>query len=451
MNDTHDFFSLFREDIHSIQGPWDGACYIRFEKFVETGLDILKLINSYDISELLYFKDKNSINQFGGIGSTHVIRAGTPEEALPKIHSLLDIDKRIRLFGGFSFSFDVPVSREWEGFNNCRFTLPLIEIQKRDHGHLITLNYYSEKNVSAGEIISLLTEKVKFIDSKFSGKGHESRFEGTGEKFIPDKTEWIKIIDRALDKIKADKIEKIVLSRKKIITSRNSWDLYSILNKLDRLKEESFLFFYKIDNDLAFLGRSPERLFKIKDGEFIVESIAGTRPRGATPADDKRLEDELMNSPKELEEHRIVSRFIKERMDNFCSEVHVRIDEKILKLHNLQHIITLFSGKVRGEVDFLKIINTFHPTPAVGGHPRDSVYRLIPELEPFHRGWYAGPIGWLRRDEGNFAVAIRSALINGKDLHIFAGAGIVKQSDPLEEWNETDNKMDNYLKGLGDL
>jgi menaquinone-specific isochorismate synthase len=453
MTDIPIYSELFKEEIDTlkIESADRKHFFARLEKEVPGPVDIIKLITSYNIPELLYFKDKNSLYQFGGLGNTLVIKADTPVTAFPGIEEILSLNKNFRLFGGFGFSNYSVISDEWKGFNNCRFTLPLVEIHKRKENYFVILNYYSNVEKEISEIRNELREKLRAIDNGVTKSAHEHCYDPENEILVPNREKWGVMIESALEKINTGEIEKIVLSRKKVVRNRCHWDLYSILNKLNHLHEESFLFFYKIDDNLAFTGRSPERLFKLKKNELTVESIAGTRPRGKNPDEDRMWEEELLNSPKELEEHRIVSRFIKERMDRFCKNVEEKETEVILKLQNLQHIMTLYAGEADENINLLDLINSFHPTPAVGGHPKESIQRLIPQLEPFQRGWYAAPIGWVRKGEGNFAVGIRSALITGKDLHIFAGAGVVKQSRPDEEWNETDNKMDNFLKGIGEL
>ncbi len=453
MEEIPRYSELFKEEIDTLEIENGDKKHfsVRLEKEIPGPVDIIKLITSYDIPELLYFKDKNSLYQFGGLGNTLVIKADTPENAFPRIEEILSLNKNLRLFGGFGFSNYSQISDEWKGFNNCRFTLPLVEIHKRKERYFVILNYYSNQMRDIPEVRKELREKLAAIDSGITDRSHIHSYDPESEILIPGKEKWTAMINSALEKINSGDIEKIVLSRKKIVKNRLKWNLYAILNKLNMLAEESFLFFYKIDDTLAFMGRSPERLFKLKKNELTVESIAGTRPRGKTEEEDRKWEEELLNSPKELEEQRIVSRFIRERMDRFCKNVEVRENEVILKLQNLQHIKTLFAGEAVDNINLLDLISSFHPTPAVGGHPKEAIQRLIPRLEPFQRGWYAAPIGWVRKGEGNFAVGIRSALINGRDLHIFAGAGIVKQSNPHDEWKETDNKMDNFLKGIGEL
>ena len=136
-------------------------------------------------------------------------------------------------------------------------------------------------------------------------------------------------------------------------------------------------------------------------------------------------------------------------MIRLCSETQTGMAEKVLKLDKVQHLVTRFWGTPRNGISPFESLLTLHPTPAVGTHPPEAS-GLIDELEPFERGWYAGPIGWMNQTAAEFVIAIRSALINHNELHVFAGAGIVEQSDPEREWQEIDDKMANFSFVSGD-
>jgi len=222
------------------------------------------------------------------------------------------------------------------------------------------------------------------------------------------------------------------------------WNPDALLRALAGIQEESFTFFYQVDEGVAFLGRSPERLFRLEDGRIYAEAIAGTRSRGRNDFDDRRLEAELLGSAKEVQEHRFVSGFIESRMRRYCSHVRKECVEDVLKLKNVQHILTRFAGSGCWHESPLAIAAAFHPTPAVGGVPQERILELLRKSEPFARGWYAAPIGWMTKIAADFAVGIRSALVHGKHLHIFAGAGIVTRSNSRAEWDETEKKMDHF-------
>ncbi len=121
----------------------------------------------------------------------------------------------------------------------------------------------------------------------------------------------------------------------------------------------------------------------------------------------------------------------------------------ILKLNHLQHLYNQLTGQLKEHIDDGDIINELHPTPAVGGFPREAALEQIGWLEPFDRGWYAAPVGWISEDAAEFVVAIRSGLVAGQQLHLYSGAGIVEGSSPSKEWEEIENKISNFIKTLG--
>ena len=135
-------------------------------------------------------------------------------------------------------------------------------------------------------------------------------------------------------------------------------------------------------------------------------------------------------------------------MKDFVVEINTVKDEGILKQTHVQHIHTLLQGALKSEAKIFELIKSFHPTPAVGGTPKEKALKLISELEPYTRGLYAAPIGYLSKDNTELAVAIRCALINAENLHIYGGCGIVEQSNWLNEWNESMHKMRNFQSAL---
>jgi menaquinone-specific isochorismate synthase len=133
-------------------------------------------------------------------------------------------------------------------------------------------------------------------------------------------------------------------------------------------------------------------------------------------------------------------------MNQLCKRIKKSRENKVLKLAFVQHLHREYQGSLKPEVSDREILETLHPTPAVAGYPRLNSIKYIYELEGFDRGWYAGPIGWIGKETSQFAVAIRSALLKGKHLTVFAGAGIVAGSDSEKEWQEIENKILNFTK-----
>ncbi|SEM64026.1 isochorismate synthase [Syntrophus gentianae] len=448
------FYPLFQEEIDRlVQNPGrkEARYLVRIEKEMVLTDPILDLILSCQTPGKFYYSAKDDLFELGGLGNALVIEAASGDEVLEGFRRLWNRDETIPVFGGFAFDAEEEIAPEWGPFGRYRFTLPLIEISRSRKGARICVNYINKKRLPREQVLREIADSLQSLDAlpRLSPTAGQPAL--ADKALIPEKPQWNRMIKKALRTILEGDLKKIVLARKKVFTQKDRWDPVQIVAALAGISEKSCLFYYQIEDGVAFLGRSPERLFRMHNGTLLADAIAGTRPRGKNPFDDQRLEAELLNSPKELEEHRFVAGFIEARMHQLCTDVKVESREEILKLKNVQHIITRYSGRSQKNFSPLAIAEAFHPTPAVGGFPQEEIRSCLRRYEPFRRGWYAAPIGWMNRRNADFAVGIRSALVSGKTLHIFAGAGIVSQSNPHAEWNETEKKMDNFAAILGEV
>ena len=202
---------------------------------------------------------------------------------------------------------------------------------------------------------------------------------------------------------------------------------------------------------MAFIGASPERLFRREDRELITEAVAGTRPRSKSHDEDSKLAEELMTSQKDQLEHQIVRKSIRQQLHR-CLEAEslsVSAQPKLLPLARTQHLFSEIRGQLCSDVSDAQLIDTLHPTPAVGGYPTENALAEISRLEPFDRGWYSAPVGWISRDAAEFAVAIRSGLLAGQELSLYSGAGIVPGSDADAEWDEVEHKLVDFIDIIG--
>ena len=196
---------------------------------------------------------------------------------------------------------------------------------------------------------------------------------------------------------------------------------------------------------MRFFGASPERLLKRQGVDIESEALAGTRPRGKTPREDAYYERALRDSPKEELEQGIVVRAIKGAFKKLCVSWEADSKPSVAKASSAHHLITRFRGTLKDNVDDARILTVLHPTPAVGGIPRAEALKAIAKLEPFERGWYAGPIGYIGYDCVDFAVALRCALMKDNLVNLYAGAGIVEGSSADEEWQEIEQKKSIFL------
>ena len=262
----------------------------------------------------------------------------------------------------------------------------------------------------------------------------------------PNYSDWEENIKACYQKFNNENFKKIVMSRKSVFKMNDELNSKAVLINLMKTSFNSTFFYLKI-NDSIFLGASPEKLFFRKENVIQSDSLAGTRPRGKNKEQDLLIENELLNNEKELREQAIVSEEIIKIFKNLCSQIDDSDKVKVKKLSNLQHIHKTIYGNLEENVSDDDIIEALHPTPAVGGVPRDKALKAISEIENNDRGLYASPIGWQLGVESQYIVGIRSLLYRSdlKEAFVFTGAGIVEGSESLKEWNEINNKMKTYL------
>jgi isochorismate synthase len=205
------------------------------------------------------------------------------------------------------------------------------------------------------------------------------------------------------------------------------------------------------EGDAVFLGASPERLVRVMGDLVETAALAGTAPRGASQAADRALGDALCDSRKNGDEHAIVVQHLQQALADCCDEVTVDAEPRLLRTRTVQHLCTELRARRRpaSPVSLLELVGRLHPTPAVGGAPRDAALDWIARHEDVARGWFAGPVGFLQSNgDGEFVVALRSALVRGRSATAWAGAGIVARSDPRAEFTETELKLRTVLGPL---
>jgi menaquinone-specific isochorismate synthase len=259
----------------------------------------------------------------------------------------------------------------------------------------------------------------------------------------PDRRGWEENVGLALEAFSEGRLGKVVLARRAGLGFAEDLDGISVLRELREATPGCFHFYVEPVPGTAFVGASPERLFR-REGRLVTsEAVAGTRPRGASAGDDEDLRDELLGSEKDRAEHGFVRVGIEEALRPLCEELEVEGGVLEMKLANRRHLVSRVRARLRDGVTDAELLGALHPTPAVGGYPKEGA------LEDFDRGWYAGPVGWVGADAAEFAVGIRSGLVRGRTLALFSGAGIVAGSKPEEEWAEIEQKIEDFTGAFG--
>jgi salicylate biosynthesis isochorismate synthase/menaquinone-specific isochorismate synthase len=253
------------------------------------------------------------------------------------------------------------------------------------------------------------------------------------------------IVSAAVERIRSTDVEKVVLARELTVEAPAAHDPAALFGALRDLFPSCFCFCFGTP-EASFLGASPELLVRRSGAVAATVALAGTTSRSADPAVDDHLGEAMLHSPKVREEHEIVARRIERTLRPHSVWVHAEGEPFVIKIGNLQHLATPIRAQLAESHSAIELAGFLHPTPAIGGEPRALAMELIRELEGIDRGWYTGPVGWMdAAEDGEFCVGLRSALIRDREAHLFAGCGIVADSDPAAELQESELKFEALL------
>lgn len=359
------------------------------------------------------------------------------------------------LFGGFSF-FDQNSDELWDDFPPASFTLPKWMIIKDGKFTLATfavdLNTFDTAIELHDHIIAQLEDLKSTLEQESTaGTPHQNGKTSTTPlpKQQSDYQKWSDSVNEAKNLIGENAFEKIVLARNIKVPKSTATSPTQVINNLRKQYTNCYNFLIHRPSGNTFLGSTPERLISARNKLLLTEALAGSIERGNTATEDAFLEKKLSANGKDQNEHNFVIRDIEERLEPFVKELNRSATPEIKKLSNVQHLYTPIRAQLNDESNIFDVLGQLHPTPAVGGYPWQKAAPYIKELEHFERGRYAGPVGWMN-SKGNmeFAVAIRSALCTEKYAYLFAGCGIVKDSDATTEWEETNLKLKPMLSAL---
>jgi menaquinone-specific isochorismate synthase len=405
---------------------------------------------------------------------------------------------RPRLFGGFAFHDDHGGADPWTGFPSAGFLLPRVQLT------------YTGTDPTTGDpdAGSEAWLTVTAVGPDVTPQAVEARLDAAHEavEALPtpdpvaappgvadrrrttDRDAWRDSVNAAVDRIDAGHLRKVVLAQALEADLDRPLDLPDTLTRLAERYPDCYRFllepihggdagdagdagtgaggktgaggFGRDTDDGAtdtaararprFFGATPERLVDLTGRTVETGALAGTTGRGETPAEDEWLARELLNDRKNVHEHEIVADAIRDQLAPYAASV-ASGERSVRRLATVQHIETPITAELAADHHVLDLVEALHPTPAVGGLPPDRALRTIRDTEPFDRGWYAAPVGWFdAAGYGSFAVAIRSAVASPDDEQVtmFAGVGLVADSDPDREWDEVQLKYRPILDEL---
>ena len=347
--------------------------------------------------------------------------------------------------GGFSFSPAGGGSPQWAGFDPASMIVPELSLSRRGEEVRLTLNLETAPDDTLDDLLGrvnrrlqgLRTAPLPLLDPAPAGAYH------VVSSMPPSHYEHA--VARAVERIRARELEKIVLAREVQVHAPVEHDPAAVLGVLREAFPTCYVFAVG-RGESTFLGASPELLLRREGQRASTVALAGSTRRSADPAVDRHLGEQLLGSDKDREENAIVARRIVRALAPHSVWVTTAPDPVIVRVANIQHLAMPIRAQLAASVGAVELVGRLHPTPAVGGEPSDRALDAIPALEGMDRGWYAGAVGWIdAAGDGELCVALRCALLHGRVAHCYAGCGIVRDSDPGAELAESEIKLEAML------
>jgi menaquinone-specific isochorismate synthase len=423
-----------------------GLGFVRFATRIQS-IDLLNWLDSQEVIAKYYWRSRDNATEFAALSlprfglTTPTVTAGMLFQTDDQIDQPLPESIVLRWFNSFPFAgverFDDEMRAVPAPFN---FLVPDIEIVSGSDGTWLisTLQHLADAKLLQEGLEALVWDEPSELTFPILLSREEAQ----------SRLQWAVAINRAVAAIARKEIEKVVLARRSTCKFSDAVSPWQLLKRLRESNPDCYLFGVDRKPYDPFVGASPERLYRRIGREIETEAVAGTRPRGNNAEEENRYRDDLLHSSKDRNEHELVVRGITESLRPLTSKIEILTEPTIVRLATVQHLVVKIRATLRPGIVDDDLLRQLQPTPAVGGYPRNKAVEMIRLLEPFDRGPYAGPIGWVSHTAAEFAVGIRSAVIKHDNLVLYAGAGIVEGSDPDAEWDEIDQKFKTFASIL---
>lgn len=361
-------------------------------------------------------------------------------------------EEPIRFHGGFAFYRDHRPRGPWRGFPTAAFAVPSVELVHDTQGTRFHVTIRVPDDVPRSQALEQAENALERVQAAVGPEDPRERvaYRPPRPENSTDRDEWRTGVKRILHETHETALEKAVLARTVDAPVKQEPDPTVVLGNLRQSNPGTNLFLIQPGPGQAFLGAAPELIGCVRGPILEASAVAGSIRRGDDEAEDDKLARRLTTSEKDRAEHEIVVRSMRRRLAQLTDRVEVGRETSILRLSDIQHLERDLFARLGPEDGILDVVRVLHPTPAVCGYPRDEARRLLREIEPFQRGWYAGPVGWFDAEgNGSFAPGLRCAVLQERTWRLFAGAGIVEGSTVDDEWEETRVKFEPVLSALG--
>ncbi|VAW08123.1 Menaquinone-specific isochorismate synthase [hydrothermal vent metagenome] len=425
------------DDIRALRTALAGDSATTRTVVIPTSVPPLQLVRSgaHLFGRAFFFSEPGGI-EFGGLGATWRTVASGPGRfsILEDEFAAASLPRGVRAAVGFSFSEDGPKSDLWEGFGAAEVCVPEVAISTSVGGGY-ELRVTVAGGQSADNILSVLSDLAEPGRLRPPEPGNHT------VEARPSTLDWQREVDDAVDAIRSGVVHKVVLSRSVVVKSEVPVPPFDLVHHLGTGHRGCYIFGWQV-GDAVFLGATPELLLAKRGRSIVSNPLAGSARRGVSDEADQGIGAELMASTKDRSEHAFVVDDIRDRLGAITDELVAPSEPSVLRTAAVQHLSTRIHGTLSDGVSLYDVAATIYPTAAVGGSPRQQAQVFIDKVERLDRGWYTGGIGWTDASgDGTLALGLRCGLVRANEAHVFAGNGIVAESDAERELLETRLKL----------
>ncbi|WKA56064.1 isochorismate synthase [Planococcus shixiaomingii] len=445
---------------------YEATRFLAYRFYTETievsGMSALAFFEAGSVrykGQRMFWQNREKTFTLVGLGHAHTLTTGNHHGRFEEIQKdwqslckqIVNEEQSVQpvLFGGFSFDPLNKQQSEWIRFPETYFAVPMFQLILKDDRAFVSIHLITKEEETFKTFDAMRKERDTMIHAAQVSELATYEKPVVVERQEMKKEQYMQSIEKVKAIIKANQAEKVVIARALKLKYEKTLSPSAALYQVSKEQPESFLFGIEAE-DQFFFGATPERLVKVENRKALSTCLAGSTPRGKTVESDAQLAEELMRDRKNRSEHQYVVSMISQVFKKHCEETVVPRTPSLMKIRDIQHLYTPVKGELRLGSTLFDLVRDLHPTPALGGEPKQAALSLIRQYESMNRGFYAAPIGWVDAEgNGEFAVAIRSALINEKEAYLYAGGGIVEDSTPESEYLETWVKFRPMLRALG--
>lgn len=420
----------------------------RGQVYVKVELDVpsthpLAWLAAQPASPRVYWHGRHSGTRMAGVGAALTLEGQDPELLRLQLQRL---GPEARLYGGTHFDPQARPDGSWTPLQGYRYVLPRFTYTLYPDG-TAKLAAHAIMPADRKRRLTLVKRALHLANPLNLERMHLPL--PISREDLPNRAQWQDTMELALREFEAGHLDKVVLARRVTFQFPEVLEPHALLYQLEEATPHCFHFMVSSTPDAAFVSATPERLFLLQDGRLRTEAVAGTRPRGIEPGEDERLHTELMDSEKDHREHAFVRNFLVDKLQPVAEHLHADVNPGEMTLSRGRHLRSRLEAVLKPNTHPLDVLARLHPTPAVGGTPTPAALDFLRTHEPFERGRYAAPFGWISAQGAEFAVGIRSGRVEKNVLALYSGAGIVPGSDPESEWQEIEAKIADFVSVLG--